>query len=117
MFRARRSLLVIILALMVSCLACFLPYSIAQEQLPAPSQRQIIKKTEPVYPSIALRARLKGSVRLQVKVTADGRPASIQVLGGNPLFAKAGVEAAEKWRWARAAGDTEELIHLTFDCP
>ena len=87
------------------------------QQNEARVKREVISRTEPFYPTIARRARLTGAVRLQVKVTPDGRPASITVLGGNPFFVKAGMEATAKWRWVRASGDTEELVQLTFQNP
>jgi TonB family protein len=83
----------------------------------AQGNREIVRRSEPAYPLIACRARLTGKVRLRVKVAADGGVASIVVLGGNPFFVKAGLEAAAKWRWKRATGDTEEFVLLTFENP
>jgi TonB family protein len=91
--------------------------SVAQQNPSSQSKREIVSRIEPVYPEIARRVQLKGSVRLQVKVAAAGNVTSVQVLGGPPIFAKASVQAIEKWRWERASGDTEELVQLTFKNP
>jgi TonB family protein len=91
--------------------------AVAQQNQPARREREIVSRVEPIYPEIARHVRLKGGVRLQVQVAADGSVASIQVLGGNPLFVKAGVEAIGKWRWAKASDNTEELVRLTFENP
>jgi hypothetical protein len=49
-----------------------------------------------------------------VKVAADGSITSTEVLGGNPVFVKAALGAIEKWRWARASGETAEVVRLAF---
>ena len=88
--------------------------AVAQPIQHAQSKRQIVRRAEPDYPELARRAKLRGNVRLQVKVGADGSVASVQALGGNPIFIKAGMEAIKQWRWERASGDTEESVQLTF---
>jgi TonB family protein len=91
--------------------------AVAQPNQPAQANREIIRRVQPAYPPMARRALLTGTVRLRVKVTAEGRIASIQVLGGNPVFVQAGVEAVKKWRWERASGNTYEFVKLTFENP
>jgi hypothetical protein len=36
------------------------------------------------------------------------------VIGGNPLLAKAAVDAIEQWKWVPAAQKTKELVELNF---
>ncbi len=91
--------------------------AIAQQNQYTRREREIVGKVEPIYPAVAHRVRLQGGVRLQVKVAADGRVTSIQVLGGNPILVNAAVEAVGKWRWAKASDNTEELVHLTLENP
>jgi hypothetical protein len=49
-----------------------------------------------------------------VVVTPSGKVKFTQVIGGNPLLAKAAVDAIEKWKWAPAAQETKELVELNF---
>jgi hypothetical protein len=37
-----------------------------------------------------------------------------EVLGGNPVLAKAAQDAIRKWRWAAAAQETREEVQLNF---
>jgi hypothetical protein len=49
-----------------------------------------------------------------VVVAPSGKAKFTQVIGGNPLLAKAAVDAIEKWKWAPAAQETKELVELNF---
>jgi TonB family protein len=103
-------------ALILSALgtAPFHADSVAQQNRQTQVTRKVLKKVEPAYPEIARHAGLKGNVRLQVKVAPDGSTASVQALGGSPVFVKAAVEATKKWQWQRDSGFTEEVIEFTF---
>ncbi len=59
-----------------------------------------IKYVDPVYPEIARRARVAGSVILEVVVDKEGNPKSIKVLRGLSMgLTEAAVEAVKQWRW------------------
>jgi membrane protein involved in colicin uptake len=49
-----------------------------------------------------------------VVVAPNGKAKFTQVIGGNPLLAKAAVDAIEKWKWVPAAQETKELVELNF---
>src|SRR3979490_270171 len=87
-------------------------FSLAQDQ--SEGKRAIVGKVAPVYPDLARRAQIHGTVRVGVVVTPSGKAKFTQVIGGNPLLAKAAVDAIEKWKWAPAAHETKELIELNF---
>jgi len=84
----------------------------AQEQ--AEGKRTILGRVVPVYPDLARRAQIRGTVRVGVVVTPSGKAKSTQVIGGNPLLARAAVDAIEKWKWAPAPQETRELVELNF---
>jgi TonB family protein len=86
--------------------------SLAQEQ--TEGKRAIVDRVVPVYPDLARRAQIHGTVRVGVVVTPSGKAKLTQVIGGNPLLAKAAVDAIEKWKWAPAAQETKELVELNF---
>jgi TonB family protein len=87
-------------------------FSLAQEQ--PEGKRAIVDKVVPVYPDLARRAQIHGTVRVGVVVTPSGKAKFTQVIGGNPLLAKAAVDAIEKWKWVPAAQETKELVELNF---
>lgn len=65
-------------------------------------QARLVKKVEPVYPEVARRSRVHGSVMLQVVVGPDGRVETLKVLGGHPLLTKAALDAVSQWEYTPA---------------
>ena len=51
----------------------------------------------PVYPDLAVKARLQGVVILECQIDVRGRVAEAKVLRGNPLLTDAAVEAVRQW--------------------
>src|SRR5260221_665976 len=87
-------------------------FSAAQEQ--PETTRKIVSKVVPVYPELANKMQIRGTVRVGAVVTPSGKAKSTQVIGGNPLLARAAVDAIEKWKWAPAPQETRELVELNF---
>ena len=87
-------------------------FSLAQEQPEA--TRKIVSKVVPVYPELANKMQMRGTVKVEVVVAPNGKVKFTQVIGGSPLLAKAAVDAIEKWKWAPAAQETKELVELNF---
>lgn len=88
------------------------PFSIAQE--PPETARKIITKVVPVYPELANKMQIRGTVRVEAVVAPNGKVKFTQVLGGSPVLVKAAVDAIEKWKWGPAPQETKELIELNF---
>jgi TonB family protein len=84
----------------------------AQEQ--AEVQRKIVSRVVPVYPELANKMQIRGTVRVQVVVAPNGKARLTQVVGGSPVLAKSAVDAIEKWKWAAGPQETKELIELNF---
>jgi TonB family protein len=87
-------------------------FSPAQEQ--PEGKRTIVDRVVPVYPDLARKMQIRGTVRVVVVVAPGGKAKFTQVMGGNPLLAKAAVDAIEKWKWVPAAQETKELVELNF---
>lgn len=58
---------------------------------------KIIRKVIPVYPELAKRARVSGTVRLVGVIGKDGAVEQLQVISGNPLLVGSAVEAVRQW--------------------
>jgi len=86
--------------------------SLAQEQPEA--TRKIVSRVVPVYPELANKMQIHGTVRVEAVVAPNGKVKFTQVIGGSPLLAKAAVDAIEKWKWGPAPQETKELIELNF---
>ena len=83
---------------------------LGQEQ----STRKVQHRVVPVYPELARKMQLRGTVRVEVVVSPNGKVRSTEVKGGSPVLAIAAVEAITKWTWAAAPSESTELIELNF---
>ena len=78
------------------------------------SNRKLIARVVPIYPDLARRMYLRGSVKLEAIVAPDGSVKSMHVIGGSPILSRAATDAVEKWKWAPASQESKELIELNF---
>jgi TonB family protein len=93
----------------------FRPSGTAQgQQAPATGNRRVVQKINPVYPEIAKKMNLSGTVKVVAVVSADGTVKSVEPVGGSPVLLKAAQDAVVKWRFA-PGGESRELIELRFD--
>jgi protein TonB len=53
----------------------------------------------PIYPSLALAARVQGTVILQAVIDENGTVRELRVLRGHPLLDDAAMQAVAKWRF------------------
>lgn len=63
------------------------------------SKGYLVHRVPPVYPGPALLMRLQGSVVLQGLIAEDGTVQDLKVSEGNPVLARAAVEAVRHWRY------------------
>lgn len=61
-------------------------------------QRRLVSAPRPAYPEIARKAGIEGAVRLQVRLTPDGRIEVQKLLEGDPILADAAMAAVKAWR-------------------
>jgi periplasmic protein TonB len=62
-----------------------------------------ITKTSPVYPELAMRSRLTGSVALDLEIDEQGKVVKAKALSGPIIFHDAAIAAAMKWRYKPAS--------------
>lgn len=60
---------------------------------------KLVHEVKPVYPGLAIQARLSAIVILEAHVGVDGRVQSVRILRGAPVFDDAAVEAVKQWRY------------------
>lgn len=82
---------------------------------PPDAKRQLVNKVMPEYPELAKQFNMKGAVRLALVIKPDGHVKQVKVLGGNPLLARAAVEAVRKWRYSPAETESTAVVKLDFD--
>jgi protein TonB len=62
-------------------------------------QGLLIKRVQPKYPPAALAVRAQGAVQIEATITKEGNVVSPKVLSGDPVLARAAVDAVKQWRY------------------
>jgi protein TonB len=85
------------------------------------AQGLLIHETKPVYPPLAMQARIQGTVLLQAVVAKDGTVQELRVVSGHPLLVKAAMDAVKLWRYKPyrlndqpVEVDTEIIVNFTL---
>jgi protein TonB len=60
---------------------------------------RLLQRVDPVYPELARRAHIGGTVVLNAVIRPDGKVGSVEVASGNPLLARAAADAVRQWRY------------------
>jgi TonB family protein len=100
--------------LAVSLGTSFFCPSLSRAEGQSDRNRKVVNKVMPVYPDLARRLQMRGTVRIQAVVAPNGSVKSTQVLGGSPLLVNAAQDAVGRWKWTPAPQETKELIELSF---
>lgn len=79
------------------------------------SDRKVTARVAPVYPELAKKMHIHGSVRVEAIVRPNGTVKSTRVLGGNPVLVDAAVDAVTKWKFEPAQSETTEVLQLAFE--
>jgi protein TonB len=60
---------------------------------------RVVKLVPPLYPPLASRARVTGTVILEAILTEDGTVDQIRVISGHPLLIDAAINCVKQWRY------------------
>jgi TonB family protein len=60
-------------------------------------EARLILRVTPVYPRLAVIARISGAVELAAVIGTDGRVRELRILSGHPLLRSAAVDAVRQW--------------------
>ena len=77
-------------------------------------ERKVKSRVSPVYPEIARRMSITGTVKVEVVVAANGTVKSTKVIGGHPVLVDCAVEAVKKWRYEAAPQETTQIVEFKF---
>jgi TonB family protein len=77
--------------------------------------RPIKNKVTPVYPELAKKLNVGGTVRVQLVVAPSGQVKSAKAVGGHPLLIEAAVSAAKQFKYAPAAEESTEIVPFNFN--
>ncbi|HEX3822591.1 MAG TPA: energy transducer TonB [Candidatus Sulfotelmatobacter sp.] len=77
--------------------------------------RRAKSRVQPLYPDLAKRMSISGTVKIEVVVAPNGTVKDARVVGGHPVLANAALDAARKWRFEPAAVETSGVIDFKFE--
>jgi len=103
-----------ILVLLLLCSCTFGPGA-AQSQSSSEQGRKVVRRAMPVYPEIAKRMGLTGTVKLIAVVAPDGTVKDVEPVGGGPVLIQAAKDAIVKWKYAPASAETRETVEMHFN--
>ena len=72
-------------------------------------------KVAPVYPDLARKMNITGTVKIQVVVAANGTVKDAKVIGGHPLLANAALDAVKKWKFEPGAAESTGVVDFKFE--
>ena len=77
--------------------------------------RRAKSKVPPVYPDLARKMNITGTVKVEVMVAPNGTVKDAKVVGGHPVLASAALEAIKKWRFEPAAMESSGIVDFKFE--
>ena len=96
------------LALVVPALS---PAAHGQEEV----VRKVKSRVDPIYPELARRMHISGTVKLQLIIAKDGTVKSTKVIGGPPLLIDATVDAVKRWKFEEAKEETTQPQEVKYN--
>lgn len=115
-YKAAASLLafgVLFYGALPTCTAQQLPHTTSHRL--GTTHRTVRWQAKPVYPELAKRMDIKGTVWVEATIAPNGDVVAAKAVHGNSLLASAAEEAVRKWKFAAAHAQTREKVEIEFD--
>ena len=91
------------------------PSAMAQENVKTEElSRKAKTKVAPIYPDVARRMNVSGTVRLSVVVAPNGTVKSSKVIGGHPVLVNAAMDAMKQWKFEPAPTESSGVVEFKF---
>jgi TonB family protein len=103
-----RRILALVLVALALCTA-FVPSALAQD-----GGRKVRVKVTPVYPDLARKMNISGTVKIEVTIAPNGTVKATKVVGGHPLLVNAALDAIKKWKF-EPGDETTQVVAFNFN--
>jgi TonB family protein len=113
MARSRSTLCLFLLLFQVMTVVLLPQAGMTQEEEGELTKR-VKTRVQPIYPELARRMKIKGTVKLMVTIGPDGKVVTTKVLGGHPLLVAASADALRRWKFAPAAQESKGTVVFAF---
>lgn len=106
--------LVVGLAMLCGSAIVLVPATSGQATSAETIKRKVRSRIIPEMPLLAREKNVRGKVKIEATISAEGRVTGTKVIGGSPLLVDSAVAALKKWRFEPAAQDSTEIIEFDF---
>ena len=96
-------------------LALTVPFLAPQAQAQEETTRKVKARVDPLYPELARKMHISGTVKLQLVIAKDGTVKSTKVIGGPPLLIDASVDAVKRWKFEEAKDETTQPVEFKYN--
>jgi TonB family protein len=79
--------------------------------------RKSVKTVPPVYPAIAAKMKVEGTVKLDATIDPGGSVTDVRVVSGHQLLVQAAIDAVKKWKYESGGGKSIQSITVEFNLP
>jgi protein TonB len=81
---------------------------------------KLLSSSPPIYPTLAIAARVQGTVVLQATISKTGTVVNLRVISGPPLLLNAALEAVKTWTYspfllANNPVEIETTVNVAFN--
>ena len=83
-------------------------------QAPVKTARKVVVRVEPDYPDFFRNGHFEARVVAEATVLPNGNVSSVEIKGGNPMFARYAEKALMKWKYAPGPAQTVEQVVFNF---
>jgi TonB family protein len=97
----------------LTCLALLVLLAVSANIARA-DERAVKSRVAPVYPELAKRMRIAGSVSVQATVDPEGKVTDVKATNGNRLLGGAAEDAVRKWKFAPGEGVSVVTVEINF---
>jgi TonB family protein len=78
------------------------------------ASRMLLDEVKPEYPALAKVNYIQGAVRMQLRVTREGRVVEAHVVRGHPFLAEAALQAVRRWMYRPLRRGSQATEFSTF---
>lgn len=80
----------------------------------ATAHRAVVSKVPPVYPELARRMHVSGTVVLHLVIQPDGSVSDAKVESGHALLGPAAQEAVKRWKFEPSSETSDLTVDVNF---
>lgn len=77
--------------------------------------RKVKSKVAPVYPELAKKMNVGGTVKVQVTIAPNGNVKTAKALGGHPLLIDSAIDAVKRWKYEPDKDETTVVVQFNFN--